>query len=364
MPDATPPAPRPSRRRARALLVVASILATLLLCELGARLYAWRQEARTLEAWQRLDRERPPPEPGAPLRFEGIIRLAQNPRIVYELIPNLDVEYLGVPLRTNALGFRGPEVAVPKPAGTFRVLVLGDSVAFGHGVRDEDGFARQLEVLLREACPAHDVDVVNTAVPGHNTAMEVATLIDKGLALQPDLVVYLFVGNDLDLPNLIWNPQDFWTVGRSFLWEQMRKAWAARDPWVERPWRAAPNEGGRFVYLEGAVAPMYRDMVGIEMFRRELERLRDLGRERGFRVLVTAAQDDPPYLRPTCNMAGLRFAGALDRIQQYMRARGIEKFWPSELTLSATDPHPTPVVHRMLAETVADDLQAAGWLPR
>ena len=35
------------------------------------------------------------------------------------------------------------------------------------------------------------VEVINTAVSGYNTAMEVETLIDKGLQFEPDLVVYL-----------------------------------------------------------------------------------------------------------------------------------------------------------------------------
>ena len=38
-----------------------------------------------------------------------------------------------VPIRTNSLGLRSPEVEYDKPAGTTRILVLGDSVAFGWG---------------------------------------------------------------------------------------------------------------------------------------------------------------------------------------------------------------------------------------
>jgi len=51
---------------------------------------------------------------------------------------------------TNSFGLRSPEVAVPKPAGTFRILSLGDSRTFGWGLADEATYSRRLERLLSE----------------------------------------------------------------------------------------------------------------------------------------------------------------------------------------------------------------------
>jgi len=31
-----------------------------------------------------------------------------------------------VEIRTNSLGFRGPEITIPKPRGTYRIVILGD----------------------------------------------------------------------------------------------------------------------------------------------------------------------------------------------------------------------------------------------
>ena len=77
------------------------------------------------------------------------VRRSANPRLLFELRPGgvarAEVEY-----RVNALGLRGPETAVDKPPGVRRVAVLGDSIAFGYWVAERDGFARQLEGLLRE----------------------------------------------------------------------------------------------------------------------------------------------------------------------------------------------------------------------
>ncbi len=96
-------------------------------------------------------------------------------------------------VQTNAQGLRDIERAVQKPSGVRRVLVLGDSFAFGSGMRLEDTFARQLQTRL-----ADSVDVVNAGVPGFSTVQQRAWLEKFGLAYEPDVVVVaFFVGNDL-----------------------------------------------------------------------------------------------------------------------------------------------------------------------
>ena len=82
----------------------------------------------------------------------------REPQIVYRVDP--EVRYVLAPnqrgwvddgfVTTNSRGFRGGEIVSPKPAGRFRAVVLGDSVAFGWGVNDNDTFAAQAEQLMRE----------------------------------------------------------------------------------------------------------------------------------------------------------------------------------------------------------------------
>lgn len=103
----------------------------------------------------------------------------------------------GVLAEVNNLGLRGPDVAEEKPAGTRRVLVLGDSFTFGVGVRDEDTFARRLEVdLNRDASHGERIEVINAGVQGYNTRDEVLYLEREWLRLAPDLVVIVFYLND------------------------------------------------------------------------------------------------------------------------------------------------------------------------
>src|SRR5258707_420722 len=51
--------------------------------------------------------------------------------------------------RANKLGLRGPDVPFPKPAGTFRIVVLGDSFVAGYGVAEEHLLTSLLEKQLR-----------------------------------------------------------------------------------------------------------------------------------------------------------------------------------------------------------------------
>lgn len=51
----------------------------------------------------------------------------------------------------NEFGFRGPNRALDKPDGVFRILVLGDSYTYGLGVANDETYCRVLENLLNES---------------------------------------------------------------------------------------------------------------------------------------------------------------------------------------------------------------------
>ena len=94
-----------------------------------------------------------------------------------------------VPIRTNSLGLRSAEIEPAKPAGVFRILVLGDSVTFGWGVRVEDAFPSQLASLLATLRPNDRFEVINAGVSGYGTWQELLWLRQTGLKLDPDVVI-------------------------------------------------------------------------------------------------------------------------------------------------------------------------------
>jgi len=97
---------------------------------------------------------------------------------------------------TNSFGLRSPEVAVPKPAGTYRILLLGDSFTFGFQAADDVLFARKLEQRLR-AGGFPSVEVVNAGVLSYCPLLEYLQYRHELHVLEPDLVILNFDMSDV-----------------------------------------------------------------------------------------------------------------------------------------------------------------------
>lgn len=94
-------------------------------------------------------------------------------------------------IRTNAWGWRGPG---PRPTATHRVLVVGDSVAFGQGVQDGKHTCDLVRNHFAEA--GRDIDLLNASAPGYCLSNEVAVMEEFLPRYLPSLVVHVFCVND------------------------------------------------------------------------------------------------------------------------------------------------------------------------
>ena len=97
----------------------------------------------------------------------------------------------------NSHGFRDDEMPLEKPPGERRILVLGDSVTFGWGVDQGEDFPARLEALLRQL-QGGAWQVINSGVNGYNSQQEAEFFVTKGIRFQPDIVLLVFVANDVD----------------------------------------------------------------------------------------------------------------------------------------------------------------------
>lgn len=96
---------------------------------------------------------------------------------------------------TNSQGFRGTkEYNLEKPQGIKRIIVLGDSVALGHGVAYHETFSYLLEKKLNQN--GYPAEVINMAVSGFGTAEELVQYQNLGRKYHPDIVILSYSEND------------------------------------------------------------------------------------------------------------------------------------------------------------------------
>ena len=97
----------------------------------------------------------------------------------------------GVMFAYNSRGFRDRDFA-PKPAGTKRIVFIGDSFTEAQGVVESATAVRLVEALLgRDG----SVETWNLGVRAHDFP-DIERLLDAALELSPDVVIYGMVLND------------------------------------------------------------------------------------------------------------------------------------------------------------------------
>ena len=338
----------------RAGLFLASLLLALLLAEIGARVLLTQAEA------QRFDSERQasqPTPPRGPVGLNELIRVADAPDLIYELRPNLrQVNYAGALVSTNSDGFRGNSPTPTKNPSSYRILGLGDSVMFGQGVPDGREYLARLAQNLKRDDPSRDWQIINSAVPGYNSAQEVAFLQTRGLGLAPDLVLLGFVSNDVNLPSFLFQPLDPFTFKRSFLYDWLSDQHLNTHTLL----RAAPTQSERVFRVEedpDKIDPKWRHLVGWQAVERAFDKLAELSKQHGFQVLVFSHRKSE-HSEAALKAARDRNFATCDlspRLTQYMQSHEITRYRGSPLTVSENDPHPSALHHRI----AADGLQRA-----
>ncbi|HEX2223519.1 MAG TPA: GDSL-type esterase/lipase family protein [Thermoanaerobaculia bacterium] len=97
-----------------------------------------------------------------------------------------------VPVRINAHGFRSDrEYAFQPPPGVRRIVAVGDSFTFGHGVKVDESFP----AVLERGLPG--TEVVNLAVSGYGVDQQLLMLSQRGFRYQPDVVLLGFYIPDI-----------------------------------------------------------------------------------------------------------------------------------------------------------------------
>jgi lysophospholipase L1-like esterase len=159
------------------LLVVCSVFITCLLLEIVLRIAGYNPLKREL------------------VGRENILRKSSFPEMAYEGVPNSEAYVWGTQIKINSFGFRDREYELDKNKGTYRIVVLGDSITFGNMFSIENIYTEQLEDLF--AKKKKDVEVLNLGMTGYDTLAEVSALEHIGLRFKPNLVIVGYCINDI-----------------------------------------------------------------------------------------------------------------------------------------------------------------------
>jgi lysophospholipase L1-like esterase len=122
-------------------------------------------------------------------RTPQIYRNSEDPRIGYELKPSINEKAFRSTVKTNSLGLRSPE---PDPTKD-TIAILGDSIAFGYGVENEEMLASQIEKEIESID-----NVMTVAAPGYTLDQEIELYRKTVEQLHPKALILVFYWNDLD----------------------------------------------------------------------------------------------------------------------------------------------------------------------
>ena len=127
------------------------------------------------------------------------VRYVPHPDRGFALVPGDRSFTYDREVRVNSHGLRGPEIP-PKTDDELRVFLLGDSLTFGHGVAEDQTISAHLEAELESRAPLAEgrhYRIINGGHQGFATRQEIDMLKELGEELQPDLVLLLWLWNDI-----------------------------------------------------------------------------------------------------------------------------------------------------------------------
>lgn len=292
---------------------------------------------------------------------EGLARLKTSVAPATQGFPTYsDALWYRRHVRLNGEGFRDRErAAVPEP-GRRRLLVIGDSYAFGVGIeRLDDRFGEQLGARLATAT-GERWEVVNASHPDVHTLQEIA-LLRRMLPTDPDIVILVYVFNDIDYLRPVTERTVVTEAPRTLL-QRLHPArvlftnsYLYQELYVRvrlLAWRRTARAG--------RLGDAYADSVLIDRHLADLARFVSLARGGGA-VVGIVPFDHAVTLGPA-------FRDRYDTFVRRARAAGLP-VWPvgaafarhefSQLTVNGLDGHPNGLAEGLAAEAVVGPLIAA-----
>jgi len=256
---------------------------------------------------------------------------------------NAQAELMGVPVRTNSLGMRSPEIG-PKADGVARIAFVGDSIAMGWGVPEEQTFVHQVLSIL--AAQGRKVDGFNLGVGNYNSTQELSLFREVGAPLKPDIIVLCYFINDAEpMPHYSENG---WLDEHSAAWVVFRY----RMDSLLRQFGEAPDWKH---YYRGLYNPK---AAGWIQTKKALSQFTVEAHDIGAKLIVF----NIPELR---ELKPYPFGDVTAKVQEIFEKQGVpfvdllpsvENLEPSTLWVTPPDPHPNGKADTAFAKQMATEI--------
>jgi hypothetical protein len=263
-----------------------------------------------------------------------------------------------VTYRINRHGYRGVDFVRKKPAGTYRIVMLGDSFTFGEGTPEPLIYPSLLgEALRSRRAGGRWIEVINLGVPGDDVSGALQTYHNLARRLEPDWVVFQWNTNDFPSPDV---QQDHLRLIGARYRELFADARALR-------WSHLLS----FTYMRLQTWLLSRELIATtredaERGRYQFDgigRLRSMAKNDGAGFTVLAF---PELIR----FDAYPYAAILELLHEYCRSEGIalidllpalSAHRDSELWVHETDHHPNRIAHAIAARELLEEIER--WLP-
>lgn len=257
-----------------------------------------------------------------------------------DLVPSMEMEVNGKRIRTNQWAMRDQDYTLEKPAGVYRIALLGSSLVMGWNVQQEEVFETLVEDRLnRELAPAR-FEILNFGVNGFSVVSAWEALREKALAFKPDAVLLVAHPEDPPRAHMIFaRSLTMGVVPPDPYLEQIRVATGITEetprPQAERELAPYPMDLVRWAYREIAalcrgngIEPVYVYLPGVltQGAEERGDKLLPVAREAGFQII---------------SLSGL-YASIEDR---------------STLMVAPWDAHPNALGHQIIANRLFQEIQ-------
>jgi len=262
--------------------------------------------------------------------------------------------------------FREPGFEIGNKEDAFRILVVGDSFAWGDGVHYEDAYPHRLETRLNAVSRGDRFEVINWSRPGWNTVRQERSLKPRLGELDPDLLILGFVLND---PEPVEPGHVEWLLSAA----EPRQPTPGLSSWLFEKSRLYALVWTRFenTRTHRELSAFYHGLFSGEHWeacRRALRRMRNLTRKRQIPMILTIFPvfDSPmdetyPY---AVLHAQIREAGEALQIPVLDLMEVFQGMDTRRLAVVPfTNAHPSEIAHRVAADGILDFLVRGRLIP-